>query len=162
MGASILHVRKIKSESISASATQPPGASAPGVQFIQTCQSSKFALTWKDHFHAGFPIIPISIYALIRALFHDANCWLTPIEQYEWVLNTPCLSSLVVGNLIITSTFYKSYYHLQHLDTSDNVVRFTVRVPITYSLNTLNVQIYRWICMFMAECVICRRMCTHL
>lgn len=45
---------------------------------------------------AVFPVIPSVVYAVVRALFYNTNCWVTPIEAYEWVLNAPCLISLVV------------------------------------------------------------------
>ena len=50
---------------------------------------------------AVFPLIPTAIYAVIRGLNYDFNCWVTPIEAYEWVLNTPCLVSLVVNMIFL-------------------------------------------------------------
>ncbi|XP_045024611.1 calcitonin gene-related peptide type 1 receptor-like [Daphnia magna] len=43
------------------------------------------------------PLIPTGIYAFIRFIRYDVRCWIEPIEAWEWVLNTPCLLSLVMN-----------------------------------------------------------------
>ncbi|XP_057370225.1 calcitonin gene-related peptide type 1 receptor-like [Daphnia carinata] len=43
------------------------------------------------------PLIPTGIYAFIRFIWYDVRCWIEPIEAWEWVLNAPCLLSLVMN-----------------------------------------------------------------
>ena len=43
-----------------------------------------------------FPVVPVAVYAALRARFADEQCWVVPVDAYEWVLNAPCLLSLLV------------------------------------------------------------------
>ncbi|XP_022237603.1 calcitonin gene-related peptide type 1 receptor-like isoform X2 [Limulus polyphemus] len=44
-----------------------------------------------------FPLLPISIYGIIRKILADDNCWAIPEERYEWIMNTPNLLSLLLN-----------------------------------------------------------------
>ncbi|XP_076349338.1 calcitonin gene-related peptide type 1 receptor-like isoform X1 [Tachypleus tridentatus] len=44
-----------------------------------------------------FPLLPISIYGIIRKILADDNCWAIPEERYEWIMNTPNLFSLLLN-----------------------------------------------------------------
>ncbi|XP_037089833.1 calcitonin gene-related peptide type 1 receptor-like [Pollicipes pollicipes] len=48
-----------------------------------------------------FPVIPVAVYAALRAHHADEQCWVVPVEMYEWVLNAPCLLSLVMCALFL-------------------------------------------------------------
>ena len=43
-----------------------------------------------------FPVVPVAVYAALRAELADEQCWVVPVDAYEWVLNAPCLLSLLV------------------------------------------------------------------
>ncbi|XP_023219262.1 calcitonin gene-related peptide type 1 receptor-like isoform X1 [Centruroides sculpturatus] len=45
----------------------------------------------------GFPIIPITIYAILRENFANSQCWAIPADPYEWILNIPNLFSLMLN-----------------------------------------------------------------
>ncbi|XP_022254242.1 calcitonin gene-related peptide type 1 receptor-like [Limulus polyphemus] len=44
-----------------------------------------------------FPVLPVSIYSVIRKTLADESCWAIPEETYEWILNTPNLLSLLLN-----------------------------------------------------------------
>ncbi|CAL1270000.1 unnamed protein product [Larinioides sclopetarius] len=45
------------------------------------------------------PIIPVSVYAILRKTTEDHKCWAFPVESFEWIMNAPNMTSLLV-NLI--------------------------------------------------------------
>ncbi|GFR31104.1 calcitonin gene-related peptide type 1 receptor [Trichonephila clavata] len=45
------------------------------------------------------PILPVGIYAILRKTTEDDKCWAFPVESYEWIMNAPNMTSLLV-NLI--------------------------------------------------------------
>jgi len=48
-------------------------------------------------YSTGFPVLPVTVYALMRKIYSDNDCWALPTELIEWVLNVPCLLSLLVS-----------------------------------------------------------------
>jgi hypothetical protein len=48
-------------------------------------------------YSAGFPVLPVIVYALLRKIFSDNDCWALPTDPIEWVLNVPSLLSLLVS-----------------------------------------------------------------
>lgn len=47
-----------------------------------------YAIGW------ALPVVPVSIYAIIRATLENKKCWAYPVKQYEWIMNAPNLMSL--------------------------------------------------------------------
>ncbi|XP_076326240.1 calcitonin gene-related peptide type 1 receptor-like isoform X2 [Tachypleus tridentatus] len=43
------------------------------------------------------PVMPVTIYSIIRKTLSDENCWAIPEEKYEWILNAPNLLSLLLN-----------------------------------------------------------------
>ncbi|CAG5127572.1 unnamed protein product, partial [Candidula unifasciata] len=50
-------------------------------------------------FGFGFPIIPLTIYSIIRSTYSQFNqrCWIKSADAYEWILRAPSLSALVAN-----------------------------------------------------------------
>ncbi|XP_042901863.1 calcitonin gene-related peptide type 1 receptor isoform X2 [Parasteatoda tepidariorum] len=44
-----------------------------------------------------FPVVPVGIYAIIRATLADDKCWIQHAEPYEWIMYAPNLLSLIVN-----------------------------------------------------------------
>ncbi|CAL1263828.1 unnamed protein product [Larinioides sclopetarius] len=45
----------------------------------------------------ALPVVPVGIYATLRAILEDDNCWVFPVEKFEWIMNVPNLLSLLVN-----------------------------------------------------------------
>ncbi len=83
----LIIVSRIWSNDQKRRAGRPPWACLSWITFYGVC-----------HYLSGFPVVPVAIYAVIRAAVADDRCWVVPVERYEWVLNAPSLLSLVVSN----------------------------------------------------------------
>lgn len=44
-----------------------------------------------------FPVLPVSIYAILRKTLSDEKCWTFPAENFEWIMNLPNLLSLLMN-----------------------------------------------------------------
>lgn len=51
----------------------------------------------------GFPVLPVIVYALLRKIFSDNDCWALPTDPIEWVLNVPSLLSLLVNMIFLVN-----------------------------------------------------------
>lgn len=62
---------------------------------------------------SGFPLLPVLIYALLRIIDSDKDCWAMPTDPSEWVLNVPSLLSLLVSmnSSFRVCTFVHIYKH---------------------------------------------------
>ncbi|XP_054711254.1 calcitonin gene-related peptide type 1 receptor-like [Uloborus diversus] len=45
----------------------------------------------------GLPLVPVGIYAILRAVLENEKCWALPVEKFEWIMNVPNLLSLLIN-----------------------------------------------------------------
>ncbi|XP_064454885.1 calcitonin gene-related peptide type 1 receptor-like [Ornithodoros turicata] len=45
----------------------------------------------------GIPVIILATYAVFRAMYGDAKCWIEPMDNYEWIILFPGLLCLVMN-----------------------------------------------------------------
>ncbi|GIY84728.1 calcitonin gene-related peptide type 1 receptor [Caerostris extrusa] len=63
------------------------------ILFILTKQISScfYIVGW------ALPVVPVGIYAILRATLEDDKCWAFPVEIFEWIMNVPNLLSLLIN-----------------------------------------------------------------
>ncbi|EFX69925.1 GPCR-like protein, family B [Daphnia pulex] len=93
------------------------------------------------------PLFPTGIYAIIRSIWYDSRCWIEPIETLEWVLNTPCLFSLVVNLIFLVNIIRILVMKLRSTNTAEpsqyrKAVRATLVLVPLFGLHFV-VTIYR-------------------
>ncbi|XP_067005328.2 calcitonin gene-related peptide type 1 receptor isoform X2 [Anabrus simplex] len=85
----------------------------------------------------GIPIVPTTIYVILRILYHDSACWMEENPYYEWILLVPNLLSLLVNMVLLTDivrimvTVARRSVHHQEAPNYRKTVRATlVLVPL--------------------------------
>lgn len=84
----------------------------------------------------GFPVLPVIVYALLRKMYSDNDCWALPTEFIEWVLNVPCLLSLLVNMIFLVNIIQvlviklRAPHHLEPSQYRKAVKATLVLVPL--------------------------------